>query len=48
LLEEFSVDDSYPLGETSSKSAAQNGKMPQKSMEVISFLYDRLRTIKHL
>ncbi|CAL4886978.1 unnamed protein product [Urochloa decumbens] len=35
LLEEFSADDICPLGETPSKSPAQNGKLPQKSMEVI-------------
>ncbi|OEL23813.1 hypothetical protein BAE44_0015167 [Dichanthelium oligosanthes] len=35
LLEEFSADDICPLGETPSKSPTQNGKLPQKSMEVI-------------
>ncbi|CAN6232268.1 unnamed protein product [Urochloa humidicola] len=35
LLEEFTAEDICPLGETPLKSPAQNGKMPQKSMEVI-------------
>ncbi|PUZ77921.1 hypothetical protein GQ55_1G412000 [Panicum hallii var. hallii] len=35
LLEEFSADDICSLGETHSKSQSQNGKLPQKSMEVI-------------
>lgn len=40
LLEEFSADEICPLGETP-KSPAPNGKLPQKSMEVISLVCDR-------
>nr|CAB3451263.1 unnamed protein product [Digitaria exilis] len=38
LLEEFSADEICPLGETP-KSPAPNGKLPQKSMEVIPLGY---------
>jgi len=41
LLEEFSADDICSLGETHSKSQSQNGKLPQKSMEVINLVSDR-------
>jgi len=44
LLEEFSADDicmGSHFTETPSKSPAQNGKLHQKSMEVISLVRDR-------
>ena len=40
LLEEFSADDICSLGETHSKYQSQNGKLPQKSMEVVNLVSD--------